>query len=583
VLRAARRLVGPLLLYGAVVCWLTWPLAASVRTQLPVTRFAGRFDPLYTAWVLAWETHALGSANETLLRANIYYPTQNALLYGPPAFGALPYFAAVFGPTGNPALALNFLFLGSAVLAASFVHIVTREWTDTATAGLVAGCTLMASRWIFWDFAVTAPQFAVVFYLPLIVDRAARPLLGRRGMLTLFLLVLAQGLADLVYLAPATMLPLLVIAGARLARDRTRAEGLRLLAVVGLAGLVLVAVHWPWLALTREVPDLTRQTPWPRAGYTPVDLPWGLLGWFSPVAVPTVALAVIALGTVKALVRRWRGTPAAHDRLWKHAALWAIVGTAISLPSRVRWRGTILVLPHVALAQSNLPFPSFIRMPQRLGVSGLVGLALFAGVAFAELASGAATAAHLVPARLLRGAFAMALVLCTYLQYARGIGEPAAYGSPLPHAYPLRAAVRGDSTVLRVLRTTGGPTLELPFNLSPLTYAEHQAVAMYRSIFHWQPLLNGYASYWPRDFPELMTLAARLPDPQALQALRSRTGLRFVLVRLAHDVPDDADQEAARTLWRRIAARRDRPDLELVAADDELMLFRVTDRPVAAP
>jgi hypothetical protein len=582
VLRAAR-VVGPLLLYGAVVCWLTWPLAASVSTHLPSTRSASAFDPLYTAWVLAWEAHALVSANTTVLGANIYHPTPDALLYGPPAFGALPYFAAVFGPTGNPTVALNVLFLGSAVLAASFVHIVTREWTGTAAAGLVAACTFLASRWLFWDFAVTAPQFAVVFYLPFIVDRAARPLRDRRGMLTLFLLVLAQGLADLVYLATATMLPLLVIAGARLARDRTRAEGLRLLAVVGLAGVVLVAVHWPWFALARQVPDLSRQTPWPLVEYAPLDLPWGLLGSFSPVAVPTVALAVIALGAAKALRRRWRGTLAAHDRLWKHGALWAIVSTAISLPSRVRWRGRVLVLPHVALAHSWLPALSFIRIPQRLGLSGLVGLAFLAGVSFAELASGQATAARLVPARLLRGVFSIALVVGMYLQHARGIGEPAVYGSPLPHAYPLRAAVRSDSTVLRVLRTSGGPTIELPFKLGGLTYAQHQAVAMYRSIFHWQPLLNGYASYWPRDFPELMTLAARLPDPQALQELRSRTGLRFVLVRLAEDVPDDPDQEAARTLWRGLAARHDRADLELVAADDDLMLFRVTDRRAASP
>src|SRR5262249_9335846 len=55
VLRAARRLAAPLLLYGVVVSWLTWPLTANVRTHLPVTSFAGIFDPLYTAWVLAWE------------------------------------------------------------------------------------------------------------------------------------------------------------------------------------------------------------------------------------------------------------------------------------------------------------------------------------------------------------------------------------------------------------------------------------------------------------------------------------------------------------------------------------------------
>ena len=569
----ATRVVGPLLLYGAVVCWLTWPLAASVTTHLPFTHVAGAFDPLYTAWVLAWETHALGSAGVTMLGANIYHPAPDALVYGPPALGAVPYFGTVFASTGNPALALNLLFLGSVVLTATLVHAVVRRWTGVAAAGLVAACTILTSRWLLWDLAPTAPQFAVVFYLPLIVDRAARPLRDHRGMLVLLLLVLAQGLVDLVYLAPATMLPLLVLAGARLARQQTRAEGLRMLAVLALAGLVLVAIHWPWLALVRREPDLPMQTLWRLAGTFPLSLPWGVLGWLSPLAVPTVTLAVIALGAAKALHRRWHGARAPHDRLWKHAALWAIVGTAISLPPQGRWGDTVVKLP-LAFVRSYVPSLSFIRQPQRLGVVGLIGLALLAGVAFAELAAGLATAARSARARLLCSTLAIALALAMYVQYARCIGEPAVYGFPLSPTYPLRAAIDGRSTVLRVLRRSGGPTLELPLKPQPTSPGD-QAVAMYRSIFHWQPLLNGYASYYPRDFPELMTLAARLPDPHALQELRSKTGLRFVLVRLATDVSDDADEAAARIAWRELAARRDRSDLQLQAADDDLMLFRV--------
>src|SRR5262245_10643350 len=116
-----------------------------------------------------------------MLGANIYHPAPDALLYGPPAFGAVPYFGTVFASTGNPALALNLLFLGSAVLAAALVHAVVRWWTGAAAAGFVAGCTFLASRWLFWDFGPTAPQFAVVFYLPLVVDLACAPRLGWRA------------------------------------------------------------------------------------------------------------------------------------------------------------------------------------------------------------------------------------------------------------------------------------------------------------------------------------------------------------------------------------------------------------------
>jgi hypothetical protein len=585
VLRAARRLIGPLLLYGAVVCWLTWPLAARLATHLPATCGACTFDTLYTAWALSWQTHALASATATLLGANIYHPAPDALLYGPPAFGAVPYFGTVFASTGNPALALNLLFLGSAVLAAALVHAVVRWWTGVAAAGFVAGCTFLASRWLFWDFGPTAPQFAVVFYLPLVVDLACAPRLGWRATFALFLLVFLQGLSEIVYLAPAVMAPLVAIAVARLARPATRHQGVTLLAVVGLAALLLVALHWPYFGLLRRTPDLSSQSYWPTFEPRPLELPWDLLGVYSPVAVPGIALALIAAGAVKALVRRARQGPAATDRLWKHAALWVVVGTGtvISLRERVAWRGTMFTLPHVALLRSWFPAVSVIREPRRLAVSALVGLALLAGLAFAEfLPASGATPESRTRTRLLRGVLAVALAVVMYVQYARGTWEPEGYGQPLPPAYPLQEAIRGDSAVLRVLRDAGGPTIELPLPPQP-TFPPYHAAPMYRSIFHWQPLLNGYASYWPRDFPELMTLAWQLPDPHALEELHRRTGLRFVLVRQTAQLWRENLLEPLRQIWRGIAARHDRPDLELIAADDQLLLFRVTDRPFASP
>src|SRR5262249_30697168 len=170
----------------------------------------------------------------------IYHPAPDALRYGPPAFGAVPLFGPVFASTGNPTLALNLLFLGSAVLAATLVHAVAWRWTGVTAAGFAAGSTFLASRWLFWDFGPTAPQFAVLFYLPLVVDLAARPRLGWRAALVLFLLVFLQGFVEIVYLAPAVMAPLLAIAIVRLIRARTRRAGVLLVAIVALAALLLI-------------------------------------------------------------------------------------------------------------------------------------------------------------------------------------------------------------------------------------------------------------------------------------------------------------------------------------------------------
>jgi hypothetical protein len=74
-------------------------------------------------------------------------------------------------------------------------------------------------------------------------------------------------------------------------------------------------------------------------------------------------------------------------------------------------------------------------------------------------------------------------------------------------------------------------------------------------IFHWRPLVNGYHGYWPAAFPERMRLAAELPDPTALAALRSATGLELILVHV-RDLPPGRARRLARA---RGGGRRERP------------------------
>jgi hypothetical protein len=111
-------------LYALLLCWLTWPLAAHLGTHLPGTFPGSEFDPLYSGWVLAWQTHALTHSGVSIANANIYFPAPDALYYGPAALGALPLFAPVYLLTGNPTLALNLMWLGAIVLAATIIHLV---------------------------------------------------------------------------------------------------------------------------------------------------------------------------------------------------------------------------------------------------------------------------------------------------------------------------------------------------------------------------------------------------------------------------------------------------------------------------
>jgi hypothetical protein len=92
---------------------------------------------------------------------------------------------------------------------------------------------------------------------------------------------------------------------------------------------------------------------------------------------------------------------------------------------------------------------------------------------------------------------------------------------------------------------------------------------MYRSIFHWRPLLNGYSSYWPIGFPERMALAQKLPDPEALEALTRETGLAMILVHLRGIGP------AKRRAWLSAANRGGPGGLRLVARHKDDLLLAV--------
>jgi hypothetical protein len=545
-MRSARAL-SALALYGGLVVWLTWPLGSSLGTHLPRTAPACGYDSLYSAWALAWESHALVSASARIADANIFQPARNALFYGPTAFGALPYFAPTFLATGNPALALNLLFLGGIALTAFGLHAVIVAWTGSQLAGLVAGSTFLGSRWVLWEFVPTTPHFAVLLYLPWIAYLGGAPRLDRGAALGLLALVVLQALVDPVYLAPAALAPLACLALARLARRSTRADAWRLALVLAAAGLALLPFMAGHLAVRSQNPDLAHQTIW-AVTQEPIDLPWGLLAPLSPAAVPVAALWLIALGAASfALGRRW--SDATLRRVWASALLWVAFGLLMSLT----------------------PTLGFLRVPSRLAIDALIGLALLAGLAFAECAARLADGPPRVLARLGPTALAAALLGLGYAQYLRGFETPFSREA-LPLAYPLQAPVSPGSSLVKALRRPGGALLELPVELEQVYAPPLHARAMYRSIFHGRPLLNGYSSYWPEAFPARIRLASRLPDASALAELRRTTGLEAIVVDTSLLAPEQ------RATWLAIArGGAGSEPFELLAVEDKQLLFALRD------
>lgn len=554
-LRRTERAAAALGVYASLVVWLTWPLGAHLATRLPA---ACRFDALYGIWALAWNTHALTTAPWRLLDANIYHPAPHALLYGPSAFGLLPYFAPTFVLTGNPALSMNLAFLVCIALTAWGLHRVVVRWTGSELAGLVAGWALLTTKPTL--AMVSTPTYLSLLYFPWVMALVALPALRLGQTLALLVLIALQAVTDPVYIAPAIAAPVAVVGlGRALRRDR-RASGLQLLGVLAFAFVLqgpLYAAYWlahraaeggPWAGGTRL--DLLPPALTPLLA--PLSVAGRALGFLTvPWPIGTTAVYTgLALIVAGALCRRAAPSPRRDcaRRGWVHGAVWAVVGLVISTPVVVLfgWRPLpnplFVLIGHVAPGVLDV-----VRIPIRLNVAANMGLAALAGVGFAECDRWLRAR---VPGRGL--ALFLLVAAAIYAERLAGVGS----------IYRLQEAIRADSSVVRALREGSGPVLELPFRL------ELQTQAMYRSIFHWRPLLNGYGSYWPPGYAARARLGERLPDEQALAALRREAGLETVVVHAGKD--RERGQE-----WRTLAERGGRGDLRLRLREGDDLVFEV--------
>ena len=523
---AALRLLALFAFYACVIVWLTWPLAADPRNRLPCTDPACRFDTLYSAWVLAWESHALVSSPARLADANIYFPAPDALYYGPAGFGALPYFAPTFLATGNAALATNVMLLLSVTLSALSLHWVVQRWTGLASAGLVAACTLLVHRWYLWGFVASTPHLAPIQYFPLIVWLAATPFISLWRAALLGALILAQCLTDPVYVAAAAFAPLALLAASRVVRARWRRDGFVLAGVLVGALLGLVPFLLGYLRVRAQNPLLDEQSLW-QGELLPSKLT--SLLWHSSAAstIAPAALVLIVLGALLALLRRKR-TSLPHDPGWCHGALWLLVGVAISLTPIAHWGSHEVYLPQYLLAVTT-PLYEIIRVPRRLGVAAMIGGCILSGVAFAEVVRALERpAASGTAARLRRAALAAVAVIALY-------GIQPAGTEPLPESYPLQKTPNIPPGFAAEIARAQGPILQLPalrHGQRSRPSPNENAHAMYLSTFHWRPLLNGYSSYWPEGFIARMELAEQLPTRSAIARLVKATGVRTIWVDL---------------------------------------------------
>jgi hypothetical protein len=310
-----------------------------------------------------------------------------------------------------------------------------------------------------------------------------------------------------------------VLVVVRLVRPDGRRAGGRLVVVLALAVVALAPLSYGFLRTRADNPTLLEQTYWHpeelAAARPLIDardpahraarraLSDGPLDSLPP-AVPLL----VAAGALVALLGRPRLVAAPPAHAWWHGTLWALAGIALSRP----W---------VAGAA--------IRAPERLGVPGMLGLALLAGCAVGAIEALLRSRLRSMARHAVIGGLVAALSCGSYLAHVGPLFRDGRF--PVAEAPIVPVPIRD------ALAATPGPLLELPLGPLPESPAPH-ATAMYRSLYHWHAVLNGYASYWPAPFSARMALAARLPAPDALADLARTTDLELVWVHLDRLPPE---------------------------------------------
>ena len=502
-----RELVLAALASAAVFVVFAWPWVRDAAHAIPDAAARGNqgwgADARLIVWALAWDVHALVTQPLRLFDANIFHPAPGMLAGAENLLATALLVAPVQLASRNPVLAANVAAMATYPLAAVLMYALARTLGLPRLAAAVGAAALaLGPLRVPGELqALQYPNWLLALVLLAAVAVERRP--SRARVLALFGAVLLTAFSA--YYVAAVAAVLLAVEVVLAAASAGRGAALRIAAAGGAALVLLAAVS------AAHVRHVGGQLPDPavieltarfvhRALLDPSHPQVGM-GW--PVAALALAGLAAPLGGVPAL--RW----------WRWVAL-AAVGYTLAWGPHLEVGGLSLPLPYAALMHTPL---RAVRNFGRFVVLGHVGLAGLAAEAAALVMAAAARAPRGRAVATLLGSVLLAAVLVP-----RGLALPREPRTPLPARAELPPAYRALATIER------GPLLELPGPTLGLGNMLVQSDIMYRSTFHWLPLLNGHTGYPPWWYGAVAGEIARLPDPAALQALVDLAGLRWILV-----------------------------------------------------
>jgi len=490
-----------------VSLWLTWPLLPRMTTALSSSP-----DSLLNAWALGWSFHILPRDPLSLFDANIFFPRPDTLAYSEHLFGIILLVWPIFAVTGNVPLAYNVAVLSSFALSGIGMYLLVREITGCRWAALASGTIFLAAPYRFGHVLqlqlLTLQWFPFVFWSALRFLREGRS----RQLAGIAVFSLLQALSCnyyMVYLSLAVILFGLVLA----VYGREHLSR-RKVVLLSLGAASVTALCLPFLlpyarnrerGFYRRYEDVVYYSASARDYFTPSRFNRPPYARWLPSQTRSErallpGLGAFALALVGVFVGRGR------DRLfWLFCIVLSATAVVLSLGPELRWGDAVLPLPY-RFFYRHLPGFDSIRVPARISVLALFGIAVLAGLGAAALVSRWKTP------------FAiglLGLLLFEYRTYSLESTFPEAPAASTAQLWLAQEKAKGAVLVLPIYE--GQEII-------------HESLAMYQSMAHFQPLVNGYSGWWPNDYWELVGRLRHFPTARSLRFLLERAPVRYIVV-----------------------------------------------------
>jgi hypothetical protein len=603
-----------LVLYGVLTLFFTFPLWVH-----PASKVLGvDNDTDLSAWLLAWDAHAIVHQPFSIFDANIYYPQRHTLAYAENLIGSALMVAPATWLTGNPLLAMNLVGLLSCFLCAVGAYLLARRMGVGPAGAVIAGLIFAFAPPRFFRIGqlhLTAVQwvpFGLAYLHAYLDGRRARDLRLAVAFFTLQVLSSGHG-GTFLAIAMLALVAYRVVMGERLGFVRP----LRDFGVVGLVLLLpAVLMILPYQAVQQEIGLRRTLRDWVVSGWSFVESPTYvhqfLISLVPGLDINQKARAALFPGIMPLLLAGFaflrRDVRAAVDAALRRAVAWrrvallldaaALIGLAIGgrvllsgpirlrigatviLASRVAWRPLLLAAAAAAIRIAlrrrapfapsvqaggwktsasrlvsaimrgrerlrkshaafygllalgtvlvamprpftlwpllyQLPGFSFIRVPSRITILGVLALAMLSGLGFDRLFG------RMAPAR--QRAMGILVGALLVAEFAAMPLRVTAYSIEIP------AIDRWLEGMPKPFAVAEVPLIRLETADSMARYDRRHAAFMLHSMAHWQKTVHGYSGIRPPLHEQLYFELETFPDETSISSL-ARLNVNYIVV-----------------------------------------------------